>query len=195
MSEKKATLEFDGKTIELDSLTGTENETGLDITKLRAETGLITLDPAYGNTGSCTSDITFIDGGKGILRYRGYAIEELCEKSDFLESAFLVLYGHLPTADEKASFQAGINSAAGMPAEMVGHLNAFPKDAPPMATLSSLISVLAAHNTDDLGVAVEGESFTRPLYTSMAQVLELAAGQYRVNLGKTPNTYVLQPTV
>ena len=143
MSEKKATLEFDGKTIELDSLTGTEKETGLDITKLRAETGLITLDPAYGNTGSCTSDITFIDGGKGILRYRGYAIEELCEKSDFLESAFLVLYGHLPTADEKASFQAGINSAAGMPAEMVGHLNAFPKDAPPMATLSSLISVLA----------------------------------------------------
>ena len=88
MSEKKARLEFDGKTIELDSLTGTENETGLDITKLRAETGLITLDPAYGNTGSCTSDITFIDGGKGILRYRGYAIEELCEKSDFLESAF-----------------------------------------------------------------------------------------------------------
>ena len=88
MSEKKATLTFDGKTIELDSLTGTENETGLDITKLRAETGLITLDPAYGNTGSCTSDITFIDGGKGILRYRGYAIEELCEKSDFLETAF-----------------------------------------------------------------------------------------------------------
>ena len=89
MSDKKATLTFDGKTIEFDSLTGTENETGLDITKLRAETGLITLDPAYGNTGSCTSDITFIDGGKGILRYRGYAIEELCEKSDFLESAFL----------------------------------------------------------------------------------------------------------
>ena len=95
MSDKKATLTYDGKTIELDSLTGTENETGLDITKLRAETGLITLDPAYGNTGSCTSDITFIDGGKGILRYRGYAIEELCEKSDFLETAFLVLYGHL----------------------------------------------------------------------------------------------------
>ena len=69
MSDKKATLTYDGKTIELDSLTGTENETGLDITKLRAETGLITLDPAYGNTGSCTSDITFIDGGKGILRY------------------------------------------------------------------------------------------------------------------------------
>ena len=93
MSDKKATLTFDGKTIELDSLTGTENETGLDITKLRAETGLITLDPAYGNTGSCTSDITFIDGGKGILRYRGYAIEELCEKSDFFRvSIFGVIY-------------------------------------------------------------------------------------------------------
>lgn len=189
MSDKKATLSFDGKTIELDSLTGTENETGLDITKLRAETGLITLDPAYGNTGSCTSDITFIDGGKGILRYRGYAIEELCEKSDFLETAFLVLYGHLPNVEEKASFQAGIDAAAGMPSDIISHLNAFPKDAPPMATLSSLISVLAAHNTDDLGVAVEGESFTKPLYTIMAQVLELAAGQYRVNIGKTPNTY------
>ena len=89
----------------------------------------------------------------------------------------------------KKPLQAGINSAAGMPDNILGHLNAFPKDAPPMATLSSLISVLAAHNTEDLGVAVDGESFTRPLYTIMAQVLELAAGQYRVNLGKTPNTY------
>ena len=189
MSDKKATLQFDGKTIELDSITGTENETGLDITKLRAETGLITLDPAYGNTGSCTSDITFIDGGKGILRYRGYAIEELCDKSNFLETAFLVLYGHLPSATELNDFVSGVNAGAGMPAAMEGHLKAFPKDAPPMAALSALISALAAHNTDDLGVAVEGEEFTKPLYTIMAQVLELAAGQYRANLGKAPNAY------
>lgn len=189
MSEKKATLQFDGKTIELDSITGTENETGLDITKLRAETGLITLDPAYGNTGSCTSDITFIDGGKGILRYRGYAIEELCDKSSFLETAFLVLYGHLPSAAELQDFVSGVNAGAGMPAAMEGHLKAFPKDAPPMAALSALISSLAAHNTDDLGVAIEGEGFTKPLYTIMAQVLELAAGQYRANLGKAPNAY------
>lgn len=189
MSDKKATLQFDGKTIELDSITGTENETGLDITKLRAETGLITLDPAYGNTGSCTSDITFIDGGKGILRYRGYAIEELCDKSNFLETAFLVLYGHLPSATELHDFVRGVNAGAGMPAAMEGHLKAFPKNAPPMAALSALISALAAHNTDDLGVAVEGEEFTKPLYTIMAQVLELAAGQYRANLGKAPNAY------
>ena len=189
MSEKKATLSFDGKTIELDSIVGTENETGLDITKLRAETGWITLDPAYGNTGSCTSDITFIDGGKGILRYRGYAIEELCDKSNFLETAFLVLYGHLPSAVELQEFVSGVNAGAGMPEEMVGHLNAFPKDAPPMAALASLISALAAHNTDDLGVAVDGDAFTKPFYTITAQVLELAAGQYRANLGKAPNAY------
>ena len=147
------------------------------------------LRPSFGNTGSCNSDITFIDGGKGILRYRGYAIEELCEKSNFLETAFLVLYGHLPSAAELQEFVSGVNAGAGMPEEMVGHLNAFPKDAPPMAALASLISALAAHNTDDLGVAVDGDAFTKPFYTITAQVLELAAGQYRANLGKAPNAY------
>ena len=87
MSEN-AFIEYKGERLELDTMIGVENEVGVDITQLRAKTGMITLDPGYGNTGSCTSDITYIDGNKGILRYRGYPIEELADKSTFLESAF-----------------------------------------------------------------------------------------------------------
>ena len=95
----KATLSFDGKTLELPIVVGSEGEMAVDIEKLRAKTGLITLDPGYGNTGSCRSAITFIDGEKGILRYRGYPIEELAEKSTFLEVAWLLIHGELPTRD------------------------------------------------------------------------------------------------
>ncbi|HEY6866152.1 MAG TPA: citrate/2-methylcitrate synthase, partial [Candidatus Eisenbacteria bacterium] len=91
-----ATLTFEGKSVSLPLVTGTEGETAIDVQSLRAKTGLITLDPGYGNTGASRSAITFIDGEKGILRYRGYPIEELAEKSTFLEVAWLLLYGELP---------------------------------------------------------------------------------------------------
>ena len=94
---KTAKLDIDGKVLELPVVEGTEQERGLDISNLRSATGYITLDDGYGNTGSCQSAVTFIDGDKGILRYRGIPIEELAEKSNFVETAYLLIYGHLPT--------------------------------------------------------------------------------------------------
>ena len=109
MSET-ATLKIGDQTIELPIIIGSEGERGLDITKLRAETGYITLDPGYGNTGSCTSDITFIDGEKGILRYRGYPIEELAEKSTFIETSYLLIFGELPTQSQLQAFSNQLSS-------------------------------------------------------------------------------------
>jgi len=99
-----ATLLLKGKEYELPVLEGTEGETAIDITSLRAKTGAVTFDPGYANTGACASAITFIDGEKGILRYRGYPVEELAERSSFVESAYLLIYGHLPTKPELQRF-------------------------------------------------------------------------------------------
>ena len=99
-----AKLQVDGKSVELPIIVGSEGEQAIDVSKLRAETGYITLDQGYGNTGSCKSDITFIDGDKGILRYRGYPIEELAEKSSFIETAYLLIWGELPTEEQLQSF-------------------------------------------------------------------------------------------
>ena len=111
MSEK-ATLNLEGKNYELDVTIGSENEKCFDIQKLRSETGYITLDPGFGNTGSCFSSITYVDGAKGILRYRGYPIEELAEKAIFLETAYLILYGELPNKDQFDSFSERIKEHA-----------------------------------------------------------------------------------
>src|SRR3989449_8204600 len=100
-----ATLTFDGRSVDLPLLTGTENESAINIEKLRAQTGLITLDPGYGNTGSCRSAITFIDGEKGILRYRGYPIEELATRSTFLEVSWLLMNGDLPSRQRLTAFE------------------------------------------------------------------------------------------
>src|SRR5580704_8165292 len=101
---KEAKLELEGKTYALPTIEGSEGEKAVDISQLRATSGYITLDEGYGNTGSCISKITFIDGDKGILRYRGIPIEELAEKSSFIESAFLIIYGHLPNRSELRHF-------------------------------------------------------------------------------------------
>src|SRR5688500_20022188 len=103
MSEK-LTISYGGKSVDLPILTGTENEKGIEIAKLRQALGVITIDPGFMNTGSCQSSITFIDGDEGILRYRGYPIEELAEKSTFLEVSYLLLHGELPTKEQLATF-------------------------------------------------------------------------------------------
>src|SRR5256886_13993809 len=101
---RSAKLELDGKAYDLPVVVGTEGEKAIDVSNLRADTGYITLDDGYGNTGSCTSAVTFIDGEKGILRYRGIPIEELAEHSTFIETAYLLIYGHLPTRPELRGF-------------------------------------------------------------------------------------------
>ena len=184
MSDKKATIEFDGKTLELDTIVGTENEIGIDITSLRAKTGMITLDPGYGNTGSCTSDITFIDGEKGILRHRGYAIEDLAANSTFVETAFLVLYGHLPSEAELAEFNSEINGYSSLNYAMKHHFEGFPDQAPPMAVLSAMLNTLACYNTELLTTATEGPAFTVPALKIISKVRAISAWAYRTSVGK-----------
>ena len=180
----KATIELDGKKLELDTIVGSENEIGIDITQLRAKTGMITLDPGYGNTGSCTSDITFINGEEGILRYRGYPIEELAEKSTFMETAFLVLYGHLPSAAELAKFEGDINNEVALHYGMKNHFEGYPDKAPPMAVLSSMLNTLACYHTDLLTTATEGDAFTVPTARTISKVRTIAAWTYRTSMGR-----------
>jgi citrate synthase len=137
----KAKLIIGDKTIELPVFTGTEGEKAVDITKLRAETGFVTLDSGYMNTGACTSSITFLDGEQGILKYRGYSIEEIAEKSSFIESSYLVFYGKLPSASELKDFESKIASYDDVPEGIKAMIKAFPKDAHPMCILSSNMPV------------------------------------------------------
>src|SRR5689334_21848163 len=124
-----ATITFDGKAVSLPIVRGSEGETAVDIQALRNQTGLITLDPGYGNTGACRSAITFIDGEKGILRYRGYPIEELAEKSSFLEVSWLLLYGELPTRAQLDAFTGDVRRHTLLHENFRRFFEALPKDA------------------------------------------------------------------
>src|SRR3989441_890473 len=138
-----ATLTYDGKSVTLPVIRGTEDEVAVDIEKLRAATGMITLDPGYGNTGACKSAITFIDGEKGILRYRGYPIEELAEKSTFLEVSWLLLNGELPKRAELADFSHEIHRHTLLHENFRRFFEALPKDAHPMPVCSAAVGALA----------------------------------------------------
>jgi citrate synthase len=139
MSEK-AQLHLNGKVYELPTVTGSEGEKAVDISTLRDLTGYITLDDGYGNTGSCSSAITFIDGEKGILRYRGIPIEELAVKSTFVETAYLLIYGKLPTHPEKARFSDLLTENENLHEGMKHHFEGFPPSSHPMAMLSAMIN-------------------------------------------------------
>ena len=146
MSEK-ATIELDGETFEAPVITGTEGERGIDIRELRADTGLITYDPGYANTGSVQSSITFINGEQGVLRYRGYPIEELTNAS-FLGVSYLLIHGELPTSDELESFRGHITRHTLLREDMRPFFDAFPADAHPMAILSSGVNALSTFYQD-----------------------------------------------
>ena len=145
----KAILKIKDKEIELDLILGSEDELGIDISALRANSNVITLDPGFKNTGSCQSNITFLDGEKGILRYRGYSIEELAEKADFLELAFLLIFGHLPNKKQLDKFLADIKVNSIIDEDIKKILESFPKSAHPMGILSSLTSALIAFNPEN----------------------------------------------
>ncbi|PIB28174.1 citrate synthase [Maribacter sp. 4G9] len=163
----KATLEYNGKKYEFPVVEGTENELAIDIKTLRSSTGgIITLDPGYKNTGSCESAITFLDGEKGILRYRGYSIEELAEKADFLEVAYLLIFGELPNEEELAKFHKDITDESHVDEEMKKILDGFPKSAHPMGVLSSLTSALIAFNPSTVDVSSE-----KDMYRSIVRIL------------------------
>ncbi len=157
----KATLTIDGQSFEFPVITGSENERAINIKTLRGATGgVTTIDPGYKNTGSCESAITFLDGEKGILRYRGYAIEDLAEKADFLEVAYLLIFGELPTQGQLDKFHKDIKAESHVDEDMKKILDGFPKSAHPMGVLSALTSALIAFNPNTVNVDSDEEMYT-----------------------------------
>ena len=179
---KTAELKLDDRTVSLPVVVGTENEHAIDISKLRDQTGYITLDDGYGNTGSCKSAITFIDGDKGILRYRGIPIEEVAEQSTFLESAYLLIYGELPTHEQLRRFSDLLTANEMLHEVMKFHFEAFPPNAHPMAILSSMINACGCFDPSLLADE-ETSKFDLQAAQLISQVRTIAAFSYRKSKG------------
>ena len=145
MEEKAALIRLDDTNYEFPLILGTEGEKAFDIRSLRAKSGYIAFDEGYGNTGSCLSDITFIDGEQGVLRHRGYPIEQLAAKSTFLETAMLVIYGELPTEEKLKAFREQVRNTATIHTSMHHHFEGFPGNAHPMSILSAMLNALGAY--------------------------------------------------
>ena len=175
-----ATIEYDGKSVALPLVTGSEGETAVDIQALRAKTGLITLDPGYGNTGSCRSTVTFIDGEKGILRYRGYPIEELAAKSNFLEVAWLLIHGELPAAAELESFADEVTRHTLLHEDFVRFFQAMPKDAHPMPVCAAAVAALATFYQQP----ETEQSIHDAVVRLIAKMPTLAAYSYKHSIGQ-----------
>src|SRR4051812_2132903 len=143
-------ISYGGGTLPLDAVEGTEDPAGLDISKLLSTTGRVTFDPGYGNTAPSVSAITFIDGDEGILRYRGYPIEQLAESSTFLETSYLLIYGELPTAEQLADFERSVQTHTLLHEEFKSFFAGFPSDAHPMSVLASGVSALSTFYQDSL---------------------------------------------
>ncbi len=180
MSET-ARLTYGEKTVELPVIEGSEGELAVDISGLRAETGLITLDPAFGNTGACKSEITYIDGDRGILRYRGIPIEQLAARSTFIETAWLLIFGRLPTQAELDRFRARLTANAAIHEAMKHHFEGFPDNAPPMATLSAMISTLSCFHPDVQ--EPNEEQFYEEAAKLISKVRTVAAYAFRHSMG------------
>ena len=180
-AQAEPTLTFNGTSVPLPLVQGSEGETAIDIQKLRALTGLITLDPGFGNTGACRSAITFIDGEQGILRYRGYDIAELAEKSTFLEVAWLLLYGELPTPAERTAFESDITHHTMLHENFRRFFDALPKDAHPMPVCAAAVAALATfYQEPDQGAAAVRETVVRLL----GKMPTIAAYSYKHSIGQ-----------
>ncbi|MBT3418294.1 MAG: citrate synthase [Flavobacteriales bacterium] len=175
----KAELHYNGKVYELPVVTGSENEDALDISKLRGQSGLITLDRGFKNTGSSESAITFLNGEEGILRYRGYSIEELAEKSTFLEVSFLLIYGELPTDTELEKFTTDISSHTLVHEDVKSILDGYPSKAHPMGVLSSLVSALTAFYPKSLDPNRSKEQINGTIIRFIAKIPTLAAWSFK----------------
>ena len=179
---KTATLSFEGKSVEFPLVEGTENELGVDIKTLRAKTNLITLDPGFKNTGSCQSAITYLDGEQGVLRYRGYGIDELANNADFLEVAYLLIFGELPNEVQLDKFLVDIKEESYIDEDLKKILESFPSAAHPMGVLSSLTSALTAFNPNSVDVESEEEMY-RAIVRIMGKLPVLVAWVYRKKAG------------
>lgn len=185
MSEPKtAKLILDGQEIDLPIVTGSEGEKGIDITQLRTQTGYITMDPGLANSGSCTSAITYIDGEKGILRYRGIPIEQFGDvpHPNFVEVAWLLIFGQLPKKDEYQRFSEMLTNNANLNEDMKHHFQGFPSSAPPMAILSAMINTLACFHTQYLQLGDVG-IFEEAAAKLLSKIRTIAAYSYRSTKG------------
>lgn len=180
---QKATLKLDDQEIKLPIVKGTMDEKGIDISKLRAETGYITLDDGYGNTGSCQSKITFIDGEKGILRYRGYPIEELAEHAIFAEVAYLLIFGELPTDEQYNTWRDLLTEHELLHESMRHHFDGFPILAHPMAILSSMINASSCYYPEIMQLE-ERRDFERAAARLISQTRTIAAFSYKMSRGE-----------
>jgi len=181
MSEKHATLTIEGKSYEYPIVEGTEGDKAIDIRKLRNETGYITLDSGYMNTGSCNSDITFLDGEKGILNYRGYGIEQLAENCSFVEVAYLLIMGELPTQEQLNDFRALLSRYALIHEDMIHFFDSFPPNAPPMSILSTMVNTL--HNFYPEMKADSDEELPEIAARLLSKIRTIAAFSYKKSVG------------
>jgi citrate synthase len=178
-----ARLQLDGKQLELPIVVGTEQERGLDISKLLATTGCTTLDEGYANTGSTSSQVTFLDGDRGILRYRGYAIEDLAANCDFLEVAHLLIYGELPSEAELQKFRGTILRHTMLHEEMRKFFGGFPRDAHPMAILSAAVSALSTFYQDSLDPN-DPRQVEVSIHRLLAKLPTIAAYSFKKSVGQ-----------
>ncbi|MBI3838969.1 MAG: citrate synthase [Planctomycetia bacterium] len=182
-----AKLRLGDQQIDLPIIVGTENERALDISKLRAETGCVTLDEGYVNTGSTTSAITYLDGDQGILRYRGYPIEVIAERCDFVETSYLLIYGELPNADQLSRFRTSLRRHTMLHEDMRSFYNGFPRDAHPMAILSSVVGALSTFYQDSLNPR-DPRQVEISVHRLIAKLPTIAAYAYKKSIGQ-PFTY------
>ena len=178
-----ATLNAAGKDLDLPLVPATEGNSGYDISALLKETGNVTLDGGFVNTASCTSAITYIDGDAGILRYRGYPIDQLAEKSSFIETSFLLIYGHLPSEAELADFQTRICEHTMLHEDLKAFFNGFPRDAHPMPVLSSAVSALSTFYQDSLD-PFDDEQVEISTIRLLAKLPTIAAYAYKKSIGQ-----------
>jgi citrate synthase len=176
------TLSYNGETFELPVVIGSEGERAIDITRLRSNTGFITLDPGYANTGACTSNITYMDGEKGILRYRGIAVEELAEKSTFKETVYLLIHGHLPTEKQLRDFSVMLNDHSLVHEDMKTFYQNFPRMSHPMGILSAMVNALRSFYPE---LQTAEEEIDMTVTRLLAKVRTLAAMSYKISRGHT----------
>lgn len=181
---KTARLIIDEKAYELPIIEGTEREKGIDISNLRSATGHITIDVGYQNTGSCLSAITYIDGEKGILRYRGYPIEELAAGSTFTETAFLLMYGHRPDESEKALFSRRLTENSMIHEEMLRFFDGFPVTAHPMAILSTMVNALSVYYPQFFTLDFDIDTFDLMAVRLISKIRTIAAYSYKHSIGE-----------
>jgi citrate synthase len=177
-----AKLTYNGKTYELPVMIGSEGEKAIDITRLRAETGFITLDPGYANTGACQSTITYMDGEKGILRYRGIPVEELAEKSTFKETSYLLINGRLPTADELRKFSVMLNDHSLVHEDMKAFYQNFPRASHPMGILSAMVNALRSFYP---ALQITEEEMNITVTRLLAKTRTMATMSYKISRGHT----------